>query len=296
MQAVEEKMASIGKKLTALYKKHRLVVIAGGIVVIVGFLIFVRSKALGQEENCAAAVQDAHARVAGDLDAFRSAVEAARAVCKSLGAKELDALETELKKRDSAAKAIAARPALLAAGYKEEQFTRASMLPICKERNRMPVEMVASEVQGKPRYWKCEADVFYQDAPQTEAECEAKRLDHTTIVDEHGKRVGACKMSPKRLEEHNLRQACKVEPTVELTVPDPVEVAKLCRRTVEDNLKAPRSAKHADLTDESEMTSPGGCILMYRSWVDSQNSFGAMLRTKYTCMYDPRTQTAKLLL
>jgi hypothetical protein len=61
-----------------------------------------------------------------------------------------------------------------------------------------------------------------------------------------------------------------------------------CRNFVEKNLKAPRTAKFPGLFDDGDTFYANGAdrTLRYLSWVDSENSFGAMLRTNFICVYD----------
>jgi hypothetical protein len=54
------------------------------------------------------------------------------------------------------------------------------------------------------------------------------------------------------------------------------------REFVERRLKEPSSAKFCDY-DESKVVSLGGDMYRVNSCVDSQNSFGAMIRNNYTC-------------
>lgn len=268
--------------------------VGGGLVVLVGLALLLRSAAHKQEENCAVAVQAASSRVAaGDPNASRGAIQVARDACKSLRADELAALEAGVAKQEADAKAKAAYPALLAAGYKPEQLTRASILPICKAKDRQPVEMVASNVQGEPHYWDCDRNVLFQDRPQTPADCEAKKLDFTTTRDENGKDVGACKMSAERIDEDRLRKACKVGPAAKIQPADAAEVIAMCRMAVERVLKSPKSAEHPGIFDQDgKPVSKDGCTTVYASYVDAQNGFGATIRTRYLCTYDPRTGVA----
>lgn len=268
--------------------------VGGGLVVLVGLALLLRSAAHKQESTCAGAVQAASSTVAaGAPNASRAAIQVARDACKSLRADELAALEASVTKQEADAKAKAGYPALLAAGYKPEQLARASILPICKAKDRMPVEMVASNVAGEPRYWDCDRNVLFQERPQTPADCEAKKLEFTTTRDENGKDVGACKMSAERLDEDRLRKACKVGPAAKIQPADSAEVIAMCRMAVERVLKAPKSAEHPGIFDQDgKPASKDGCTTIYASWVDAQNAFGATIRTRYVCTYDPRTGVA----
>jgi len=268
--------------------------VGGGLLVLVGLVLLLRSAAHKQEADCAVAIQTASTRVAaGDPNGSRTGIQSARDVCKSWRADELAALESAVEKQEADAKAKAAYPALLAAGYKQEQLTRSSMLPVCKAKDRMPVEMIAYNVPGEPHYWDCDRNILYQDRPQTSADCEARKLDFTTVRDETGKDVGACKMSAERIDEDRLRKACKLGPTAKIQPVDEAEVKALCRMAVERVLKSPKSAEHPGIFDHDDKpTSKDGCTTVYVSWVDAQNSFGATIRTNYQCTYDPRTGVA----
>ena len=53
---------------------------------------------------------------------------------------------------------------------------------------------------------------------------------------------------------------------------------------VKKKLKSPSSAKFPSASEKKKHTrSTYNCSYKIDSWVDSQNSFGAMLRTKFTC-------------
>jgi len=59
-----------------------------------------------------------------------------------------------------------------------------------------------------------------------------------------------------------------------------------CKRTVEEKLKAPSTAKFLEKSRSSIKQVTGdsrGEMFEVVSYVDSQNSFGAMLRTKFQC-------------
>ena len=61
-----------------------------------------------------------------------------------------------------------------------------------------------------------------------------------------------------------------------------VEAYGMCRDFVRDRLKAPSTAKFARISMDY-ITDLGGGSYRVRAYVDSQNSFGAQLRTDYTC-------------
>lgn len=87
-----------------------------------------------------------------------------------------------------------------------------------------------------------------------------------------------------------LHKACKVPPSKALQSIEPSDMKIQCRDIVRDRLKAPSTADFPGIFDaDSKPTSADGCVMVYASYVDAQNSFGAKLRTKYVCTYDPRT-------
>lgn len=58
----------------------------------------------------------------------------------------------------------------------------------------------------------------------------------------------------------------------------------MSKQFVEKNLKSPRTAKFAKLWDDGvEVQSAGANRWHVESWVDAQNSFGAMIRNHYSC-------------
>lgn len=65
---------------------------------------------------------------------------------------------------------------------------------------------------------------------------------------------------------------------------EPMEYAvEACRIAMTNSLKAPSTAKFPD--DSTVKVSPGGGFnFLITSYVDAQNSFGAMIRTEYTCV------------
>ena len=58
-----------------------------------------------------------------------------------------------------------------------------------------------------------------------------------------------------------------------------------CTAAVKDQLKAPGSADFQGNTDVDYRTT-GGDNIMVIGWVDAQNSFGAKLRSNFTCSMD----------
>lgn len=271
-----------------LKPKVVVALVGGGLLVLVAFGAFIRHMAHKQEAECTALAQQAATQVAAGASSARDTIAAARGVCHSMREDELAALEATLTQ-------LEARPALLAAGFKSEQFSRAAMLPLCKAKDRMPVEMIAHQVQGQPRYWDCDDHIVYQDVPQTSAACKARGLDYTTMRDEHGQDVGACKIE-ELLAATQLRQACKVGPNAKIQPADEAEVKAMCRMAVERGLKAPKSAEHPGAFDQdgAPTKAKDGCVTVYASYVDALNPMGVKLRTRYRCVYDPRTGVASI--
>jgi hypothetical protein len=63
--------------------------------------------------------------------------------------------------------------------------------------------------------------------------------------------------------------------------PDDIGAYVVCQDFVEDSLKAPSTAKFASMSD-STITSTGW-VYTVSSYVDAENSFGAMIRTDFLC-------------
>ena len=69
-----------------------------------------------------------------------------------------------------------------------------------------------------------------------------------------------------------------------------------CRSLIRDQLKSPATAEFEDtFASNSIQTLPVGYF--WPGWVDSQNSFGALIRTKFKCVWDKKTDelTTKIL-
>lgn len=56
----------------------------------------------------------------------------------------------------------------------------------------------------------------------------------------------------------------------------------MCQKFIEDRLKAPGSAKYSGVEDTKITATSGGFKVV--GYVDSENSFGAKLRSNYTCV------------
>jgi hypothetical protein len=61
-----------------------------------------------------------------------------------------------------------------------------------------------------------------------------------------------------------------------------VDVTMACEDFVKARLKSPGSAKFSDTLPQEVYSMPDGSYSVI-SWVDAQNSFGALLRSKYVC-------------
>jgi len=67
-------------------------------------------------------------------------------------------------------------------------------------------------------------------------------------------------------------------------VPDKTEAYIMSQQFVKNCLKAPSTAKFPRAIEwEGHTTQIDSRTFLINSWVDSQNSFGAMLRTKFSC-------------
>ena len=77
---------------------------------------------------------------------------------------------------------------------------------------------------------------------------------------------------------------------------DPVEAHVVCKDFVKDKLKSPSSADFPWVAASNVVTSLGNNRFRARSYVDAQNSFGAMLRSQYDCTveYVPATKSWRL--
>ncbi len=175
-------------------------IIGGGVLAFAVLIAFVAFLAKRQAQACDDAMARARAAVTqpvdgGDDTAATSAAKEATSKCGRISerAADVDALKAALTRRAELTKSVRARPAMLAAGYTKEQLARESMIPICRARGLYVVEMVASNVAGEPHYWDCEPDAVFGTMYLDARDCEARKLEHTTIVDESGNTVGVCR-------------------------------------------------------------------------------------------------------
>ena len=69
------------------------------------------------------------------------------------------------------------------------------------------------------------------------------------------------------------------------------------RMEIEERLKSPASAQHPRGWHNAKVEFIKDCHFEVTSYVDSQNGFGAMVRTFYTIetIYDPKKQSVKVL-
>lgn len=72
------------------------------------------------------------------------------------------------------------------------------------------------------------------------------------------------------------------EPTAPRAL-DQLRAHAACRIAVEESLKAPRSADFPVESYRQAVEDLGGGRFRHRSYVDSENAFGAMLRTRFVC-------------
>ncbi|MCR4434128.1 MAG: hypothetical protein NUV70_08790 [Caldiserica bacterium] len=70
--------------------------------------------------------------------------------------------------------------------------------------------------------------------------------------------------------------------TIAPTGPDKIEAYVMAQVFVEKWLKAPSTAQYP-LASEATIDDLGGGRWRVRAWVDSQNSFGAMVRSNFDC-------------
>ncbi len=70
-----------------------------------------------------------------------------------------------------------------------------------------------------------------------------------------------------------------------------------CRNAVRESLKAPRSAEFKGMFDspQSDVQDLGRGRFRVASWVDAQNSFGAMIRQRFECVVDMKAGRVETL-
>ena len=65
-----------------------------------------------------------------------------------------------------------------------------------------------------------------------------------------------------------------------------VAASIMCEKFVKDRLKSPGSAEFASLLWDGIKVTKEGKQYTMRSWVDSQNSYGALIRTQFLCVVE----------
>jgi hypothetical protein len=78
-------------------------------------------------------------------------------------------------------------------------------------------------------------------------------------------------------------------------IPD-TTIMSQCEKLVTENLKSPSSAKFAGFLEklDAQVSTQGNGDRLYKGYVDSQNGFGAMLRTQFECSYTASDDTLRV--
>jgi hypothetical protein len=74
---------------------------------------------------------------------------------------------------------------------------------------------------------------------------------------------------------------------------DPYDMQTRCENTVKAGLKAPATAKWPGIFDRRDVYQTK-TESVWKSYVDSQNSFGALIRTQFECVYTRKTNSLKV--
>ena len=76
-----------------------------------------------------------------------------------------------------------------------------------------------------------------------------------------------------------------------------ITFVRVCHEVITEQLKAPKTAQYRDSLDEKDAIAVVGNDLKLTSYVDAENSFGALLRTAFSCTYHraDKTVSGKLL-
>jgi hypothetical protein len=77
--------------------------------------------------------------------------------------------------------------------------------------------------------------------------------------------------------------AATVPPSPTTERDNSIEAGIMCEDFVKDRLKSPSTAEFASIIANGVTVVKDGKQYHMRSWVDSQNGFGAMLRTRFSC-------------
>jgi hypothetical protein len=68
-----------------------------------------------------------------------------------------------------------------------------------------------------------------------------------------------------------------------------VKFVRVCHEIITDQLKAPKTAQFRESLDEDDAITTVGNDLNLVTYVDSENSFGALIRTNFNCSYTRAT-------
>lgn len=106
--------------------------------------------------------------------------------------------------------------------------------------------------------------------------------------------LGVACSSLLNLPESSISSSTPRQPTKsELYGIDPYEMQKQCENIVKARLKAPATAKWPGIFDRRDVYQTK-TQSVWKSYVDSQNSFGALIRTQYECVYTRKTNNLKV--
>lgn len=102
--------------------------------------------------------------------------------------------------------------------------------------------------------------------------------DHFIIIDENWE-----------ITENNYREKFGIGTSLEILI------KANCKDMIESTLKAPSTAKYPGMFDDGWKygINDDGTIITIQTWVDSQNSFGAMIRTNYQFQLDMQTMVIR---
>lgn len=91
-----------------------------------------------------------------------------------------------------------------------------------------------------------------------------------------------------------LSGGCRDKPRPRKESDQKITALTYCQQEVKKKLKAPGTAKFS-WTAANDLSSLGGGRYKVESWVDAQNSFGALLRSEFTCIVNLRTNMLERL-
>ena len=109
-------------------------------------------------------------------------------------------------------------------------------------------------------------------------------------------RLSAEEMEARKVAAEIAAQQELRKENEEILLNKELEVKRLCESIVKDNLRAPSTAKFAGFFSggwDYRYNSASGTAT-FTSYVDSQNGFGAMLRSQFGCSYNLETNTVTL--